>query len=120
MTGVGRHACSRNACSQHVRRRPPDTDRKSFEVLHDCGEVELVARAREPPQSHALEAMMGLEVRKPHLHFLPFIPRLLVLRGDIERTGVVARLFVDVARDLPERRARASRLELTGSAISGL
>src|SRR6202049_5177600 len=109
--GVGRHACSRNASNWHIGRWPPDAHRKRLEVLHDCGEVELVAGAREASQPHALEAMMRLEVRKPHLHFLPLIPRLLVLWGDIERTGVVARLFVDVSCDLPERRARASVLE---------
>jgi hypothetical protein len=40
---------------------------QASEVLRDCGEVELVASAREASQSHSLEAMMGLEVSKPHL-----------------------------------------------------
>ena len=47
--------------------------RQCFEVLHDCGEVELVARPRHPSQSHALKAMMGLEVGKPHLDFLALV-----------------------------------------------
>jgi hypothetical protein len=70
---VGRHAHSRNACGGHVRRRPPDTDRERLEVLRDCGEVELVTSARETSQSHSLEAMMGLEVSKPHLDLLSLI-----------------------------------------------
>jgi hypothetical protein len=31
-----------------------------LQVLHDRGEVELVARAGETSQPHALEAMVGL------------------------------------------------------------
>src|ERR1700680_1029264 len=118
--GVGRHACSRNASNWHIGRWPPDAHRKRLEVLHDCGEVELVADAREASQPHALEAMMGLEVREPHLHLLPFIPRLIVLWCATERTGVVARLFVDVTCDLPEWRAGASSLESASAAICGL
>ena len=53
--------------------RPPEVVRQCFEVLHDCGEVELVARPRQPSQSHALKAMMGLEVGKPHLDFLALV-----------------------------------------------
>jgi hypothetical protein len=41
--------------------------RERLEVLHDCGEVELVACTGETPQPHTLKAMMGLEVRKTHL-----------------------------------------------------
>jgi hypothetical protein len=70
---VGRHAYSRNVCGGRVRRRPPDTDRERFEVLHDCGEVELVASTREASQPHSLEAMMGLEVSKPHLDLLSLV-----------------------------------------------
>ena len=54
---------------------------KKYEVLHNGREVELVARAGETPQTHALEAMMGLQVRKAHLHFLALIARLFKLRG---------------------------------------
>src|SRR5579864_793955 len=32
---------SHNGYGRHVRRWPPDADRKRFEVLHDCGEMEL-------------------------------------------------------------------------------
>jgi hypothetical protein len=33
---------------------------------------------------------------------------------------MIASFFVDVARDLPERRTRASRLEFASAAVSGL
>ena len=116
----GHQARSRDACDRRVWWRPPDADRKCLEVLHDCGKVELVARPREASQPHALEAMMGLEVREPHFDFLPLIPRLLVLWRAIERTGVVARLLVDVTCDLPERCARALSLEFASAALCGL
>jgi hypothetical protein len=35
--------------------------RERFEVLHGGREVELVARAGEVAQTHALEAMVGLQ-----------------------------------------------------------
>jgi hypothetical protein len=44
-----------------------------FQVLHDGGEVEFVARAGQPPQTHALESMVGLEVRKAHLDLLALV-----------------------------------------------
>ena len=43
-----------------VRGRPPETVCESLEVLHNRGEVELVACAGEAPQPHAIEAVMGL------------------------------------------------------------
>src|SRR5262245_39578156 len=61
MVDVGRHVCSGNARSWHIWRRPPDAHCECFEVLHDCGEVELVTGSREASQPHALEAMMRLE-----------------------------------------------------------
>jgi hypothetical protein len=36
--------------------------------------VELVARAGKPSQTHALKAMVNLQVRKAHLPFLALIP----------------------------------------------
>ena len=42
--------------------------RKGFEVLYDGGEVGLVARSGETAQAHSLEAVMSLQVRKPHLN----------------------------------------------------
>jgi hypothetical protein len=44
-------------------------------LRHDGGEMELVASAGRAPEPHALEAMMGLQVRDPHLDPLPLIAR---------------------------------------------
>jgi hypothetical protein len=46
--GVGRHICFA----------------RIFEVLYDGCEMELIARAGEAPQAHALETMMGLQVQQ--------------------------------------------------------
>src|SRR5215813_12412365 len=37
--------------------------------------MELVARTRKPPKPHALEAMVGLQMREPHLDALSFVSR---------------------------------------------
>src|SRR3979490_386443 len=108
MRDVGAHACSRNACGRDVRRRPPDTDRKRFEVLHDCGEVELVAGAGEASQPPALQAMMGLEVCKPNLHLLALVARYVELRGAHQRAGEIAGVLVDVACDLAKGHLRTA------------
>src|SRR5262249_58453626 len=79
--GVGHSGWSRGARGRAVRRRPPDADRKCFEVLHDCSEVELVAGAGETPQPHPFEAMVGLEVSKPHLDLLALVARSVELGG---------------------------------------
>ena len=64
-----------------------------LEVLHDGGEVELVACPGETPQAHTLEAVMGFEVRKSHLD-------LLALRRTHEAAGMIAGILMDVACDL--------------------
>ena len=46
---------------------------KGLKVLDDSCEVELVARAGKTPEAHAIEAMMGLQVSKPHLDLLALI-----------------------------------------------
>jgi hypothetical protein len=58
----------------------PEMFCERLEVLGDGRKMELVARASESPQPHALEAMVDLEVRKPHLHFLSRIARFFKLR----------------------------------------
>src|SRR3954465_1904455 len=70
--------------------------RQCFEVLHDCGEVELVARPRQPSQSHTLKAMMGLEVGKPHLDFLALVARFVELRRTHQCAGEIASILVGV------------------------
>ena len=76
----------------------PEVVCERLEVLGDGRKMELVACASEPPQPHALEAMVDLEVRKPHLHFLARIARLFKLRGSLEGAGMIACFFVDIAR----------------------
>jgi hypothetical protein len=44
-----------------------------LQVLHNSREVELIARTGEPPQAHALEPMVGLQVRKAHLDLLALV-----------------------------------------------
>ena len=73
--------------------------------------MELVAGAGETAKAHALEAMLDLQVSKPHLYFFARIARSFVLERALERTGMIARIFVDVARDLLERCACASLLD---------
>ena len=53
--------------------RPEYAERERLEVLHDGSEMELVARTGEAPKPHALEAMVGLQMRKPHLDPLSLI-----------------------------------------------
>jgi hypothetical protein len=50
--------------------------------------VELVARAGEAAQTHAFEAMVGLQVRKAHLDPLPLIAGLLELRRRLTSSGL--------------------------------
>jgi len=52
-----------------------------LEILHDGRKVELVTGAGETPKTHALEAMVDLEVCEAHLHLLALIPRLFKFRG---------------------------------------
>jgi hypothetical protein len=97
---IARHNCSsRNAGKRLVWRRAPAVVRERFEVLHGGREVELVARAGEAAQTHALKAMVGLQVRKAHLDPLPLIAGLLQLRCAHESARVITGLFVHVARD---------------------
>src|ERR1700693_3602554 len=69
---------------------------KGLQVLHDRCEVELVARAGEAPETQALEAMMGLQVRKPHLDLLAFVARFVELRRACTRS---AKIFVAASPD---------------------
>ena len=88
-----------------VGRRPEGSECERFEVLHDGGKMELVARAREPPEPHPLEAVVGFQVGEAHLDTLSFVSR------SGERLCLhlppsdIAGVLVEVARDL----ARVSR-----------
>ena len=69
-----------------------------FEILRDGREMELVSCAGEAAQTHAFEAVVGLQMREAHFHSLPLMARSFVLRGFHESTGDVASLFIDVPR----------------------
>jgi hypothetical protein len=74
--------------------------RECFEVLHDGGDMELVARAGEASQTNALEAIVGFQVRDAHLDPLPLIAGLLECWRTHERPRLVTGLFVHAARHL--------------------
>jgi hypothetical protein len=59
----------------------------------------VFASAGQTSQSHALDAMMRLQVRKTHLDFLAIITRSLEGWRAIERTRMIASIFIDVAWD---------------------
>src|ERR1700730_9866033 len=55
---------------------PKGSERKCFEVLHNGGEMKLVARAGKSPEPQPLEAVVCLQVREAHFNTLPFVSRL--------------------------------------------
>ena len=73
--------------------------REGLEVLRGGDEMAFVSCTRDAPQTHTLEAMVGLEVRKPHLNLLALIARFVELRGSHQRASVVAGILINVTRD---------------------
>ena len=103
-----------------IRAPSPEAVCKRLEVLHDCREVELVASTAEASQSHALETMMRLQVGKTHLYFLAIVTRFVERCGAVKCTGLIASIFIDVARDIALWGFwTALGLERTGPAIIG-
>jgi hypothetical protein len=74
--------------------------RERFKVLHNGGEVELVACAGEAAQTHSLEAVMGLQVRKAHLDLLALVAGFGELGRPHQRTGMIAGFLIEIACDL--------------------
>src|SRR2546423_1236818 len=66
--------------------------------------MEFVARTGEPPEAHALEAMVDLQVGKAHLDALALVSRLEKGFRPHEPSRHVAGIFMDIARDLSRRR----------------
>src|SRR5438477_9474682 len=87
-------------CTPSGGRRSKNPERERFEVLHDGGEMELVACSGKTPEPHAFEAMMSLEMCEPHLDALSFVSRsgecLCLHLSPCDVAGVL----VEVARDL--------------------
>ena len=82
--------------------RPENSKRERLEVLDDGGEVELVARTGKPPKPHAFEAMVGLQMREPHLNALSLVSRsgkcLCLHLSPSDIAGVLVQVAWDLAR----------------------
>lgn len=91
--------------------------RQRLEVLHDGGEVELIARTGEAAQAHALETVMDLQVRKAHFDLLALVTGFGELRRPHQRTGVIAGFLIEIACDLARRRLRTT-LRLEGADLA--
>ena len=80
--------------------RPGDQRCEPPQVLGDGGQNKLILGASWTAQSKPAEPQDALEVRKPHLDLLALAPRLLKVLGASERSGNVAGMLMDIARDL--------------------
>ena len=124
--GLGAHATNSTDATQlrrmRLRWRPEESERERLEVLHDGGEVELVASAGEAPKPHPLEAMVGLQMREAHLDPLSLVSRsgerLCLHLSPCDIAGVLVEVARDLARvgrgaalrsDRARHRSRASR-----------
>src|SRR5580692_5974496 len=96
--------------NRHFRRRSQQPERHGLEVLHDGGEMELVACAGETSQPHALEAVMSFQVGKAHLDPFPFLARFQERLSLHFSASNVAGSLVHVAHD-PARGHATLRLE---------
>jgi hypothetical protein len=81
---------------------------ESLQVLHDGGEVELVACTGKAPQSHTLETVVCLHVCKAHLNFLALVTGFGELRCTHQGTGHIACILMHVAWDLSEGDIRSA------------
>ena len=72
---------------------------EGLEVLRGGDEMAFVSCTGDAPQTHTLEAMVCLEVRKAHLDLLALIARFVELRGSHQRASVVAGILINVTRD---------------------
>src|SRR5262249_43615505 len=64
--------------------------------------MELVARTGKPPKPHTLEAMVGLQMREPHLDALPLVSRscecLCLHLSPCDIAGILVQIAWDLAR----------------------
>src|ERR1700730_6706059 len=79
---------------------PKGSERKCFEVLHNGGEMKLVARAGKSPEPQPLEAVVCLQVREAHFNTLPFVSRLGKRLCLHLPSCDIAGVLMDIARDL--------------------
>ena len=73
--------------------------REGLEVLRGGDEMAFVSCTGDASQTHTLEAMVGLEMRKAHLNLLALIARFVELRSSHQRASVVASILIKVTRD---------------------
>ena len=81
---------------------------EGLQVLHDGGEVELVASAGKAPQPHTLETVVRLKVRKAHLYLLALVTGFDELRCTHQGARRIPCILMHVARDL-SKGARPAR-----------
>src|SRR5580704_562697 len=79
---------------------PKGSECKCFEVLHNGGEMKLVARAGKSPEPQPLEAVVCLQVREAHFNTLPFVSRLGKRLCLHLPSCDIAGVLMDIARDL--------------------
>ena len=65
--------------------------------------MEFVARARQTPEPHTLEAMVNLQVGKAHLNALALVARFEKGFRPHEPSRNVTGIFMDIAGDLSRR-----------------
>jgi hypothetical protein len=79
---------------------PSNQRSEPSQVLGDGGQNKFILGASWTAESKPAELQDALEVRKPHLDLLALAPRLLKVLGANERSGDVAGMLMDIARDL--------------------
>ena len=77
-----------------------DQRREAPQILSDGSQNKLILGASRPTQSKSTEPQDALQMRKPHLDLLALAPRLLKVLGANERSGDIAGMLMDIARDL--------------------
>src|SRR5262245_66680616 len=91
-----------------------------LQVLHDGGEVELVASAGKAAQPHTLKTVVRLQVRKAHLDLLALVTGFDELRCTHQGARRIPCLLMHVARDLSKGHIRSAlELERTWTAVAG-
>src|SRR5688572_19863277 len=82
------------------RWRPEGSECQRFEVLHDGGEMELIACPGETTEPHAFKAVMNLQVSKAHLDALAFVARLEKGLRPRQPARHITGILVNIAGDL--------------------
>jgi hypothetical protein len=80
--------------------RPGHQRGEPSQVLSNGGQNELILGASWATKSKPTEPQDALQMCEPHLDLLPLTPRLFKVLGANERSGDVAGMLMDVARDL--------------------